>query len=339
MACFRPFHVKQVGINPETGKRNLLFLRYGDKHYNDPDVIEVPCGRCQGCRLDRSRKWADRCLLELQYHESAVFVTLTYNDIYVPKSTYYGSDDESLHMSYSLRKRDFQLFMKRLRKAFPDQKIRFFAAGEYGESTARPHYHAILFGLKLDDMVPFQKTDQGFWYYHSGSLQRVWSKRLVDNLQGSVTPLAVYQPLGDVIVADVSWNTCAYTARYCLKKLNGQDAEAYRRFGVEPPFNLMSRSPGIGGKYFEEHPDCVDFQYINVRTEDGGRKVVVPDYFLRLLEKEDPEKVSGIKESRMQYAKAAKQIVSASTDLSEDWYAEVLENKKRSSVRALTRKV
>lgn len=339
MSCYHPLRVKVLGIDPDTGKKKLLFRHLGEKGYDDPNNIEVPCGRCQGCRLDRSRKWADRCLLELQYHDSAVFVTLTYNDIYVPKSTYYGSDDETLHMSYSLRKRDFQLFMKRLRKAFPGQKIRFFAAGEYGENTARPHYHAILFGLKLDDMVPFQKTDQGFWYYRSESLQHVWSHRLVDNLQGSVTPLAVYQPLGDVIVADVSWNTCAYTARYCLKKLNGQDSEAYRKFGVEPPFNLMSRRPGIGGQYFEDHPDCVEYQYINVSTEDGGRKIVVPDYFLRQLEKTDPDTVARIRESRMQYAKANKEIKLSSTTKGDFEYAEVEENKKRSSVRALTRKV
>lgn len=338
MACYHPLRVKEIGINPATGKRDLIFLRMGDKGYDDPDRLEVPCGRCQGCRLDRSRTWADRCLLELQYHQSSVFVTLTYNDIYVPKSTYYGSDEETLYMSYSLCKRDFQLFMKRLRKAFPGQKIRFFAAGEYGENTARPHYHAILFGLKLDDMVPFQRTEQGFWYCHSESLERVWSKRLVDNLQGCVTPLT-YQPMGDVVVADVSWATCAYTARYCLKKLNGQDADTYRKFGVEPPFSLMSRSPGIGAQYFLDHPDCVDYQYINISTPDGGKKIVPPNYYLRLLEKDNLEKVRQIKESRARYAKASRDAKLFSTTLDTFAYSEVEENKKRSSVRALVRKV
>lgn len=339
MACYSPLRAKVLGIDPITGKKQLLFRHMGEPGFDDPDNIELPCGRCQGCRLDKSRAWADRCLLELQYHKHSVFVTLTYNDIYVPKSVYYGSDGESEHMSYTLRKRHFQLFMKRLRKAFSGQKIRYFAAGEYGETTSRPHYHAILFGLELVDLVPFQKTEQGFWYYHSESLQRVWSERRCPNLYGSVTPLAVYEPFGEVVVADVSWETCAYTARYCLKKLNGEDAEAYRKFGVEPPFTLMSRRPGIGGQYFEDHPDCVDYQYINIATEKGGRKILVPQYFLRQLEKDDPERVAQLKESRLQYAKAAKEIKLSSTTCDSFEYSQVEENIKRSSIRALQRKV
>lgn len=339
MACYRPLRAKVLGTDPVTGKKQLLFRHLGEPGYDDPDNIELPCGRCQGCRLDKSRAWADRCLLELQYHKHSVFVTLTYNDAYVPKSFYYGSDGESEHLSYTLRKRDFQLFMKRLRKAFSEQKIRFFAAGEYGENTARPHYHAILFGLQLDDLVPYQKTEQGFWYYHSESLQNVWSHRYCADDCNLFSGGSRLEPLGEVVVADVSWETCAYTARYCLKKLNGEDAEAYRRFGVEPPFTLMSRRPGIGGQYFEDHPDCVDFQYINVATEKGGRKILVPNYFLRQLEKSDPERVAQLRESRLQYAKAAKEIKLSSTTCDSFEYSQVEENIKKSSIRALQRKV
>ena len=76
----------------------------------------------------------------------------------------------------TLRKRDYQLFMKRLRKAFPNDKIRFYAAGEYGPKTLRPHYHAILFGLHLDDLGFYENSDQNFPYYWSKSLQKVWDE-------------------------------------------------------------------------------------------------------------------------------------------------------------------
>ena len=65
--------------------------------------------------------------------------------------------------------------------------------------------------------------------------------------------------LGNVAIADVSWQTCAYVARYCVKKL-GDDVsrETFESFGVLPEFSLMSRKPGIAGFYALEHPDLID---------------------------------------------------------------------------------
>ena len=138
------------------------------------EILQVPCGQCIGCRIDRSRQWANRCMLELQYHDSAYFVTLTYDDLHVPKAYYPDPDTGEAHQSLTLCKRDFQLWMKRLRKRFSDDKIRFFACGEYGGSTHRPHYHAIVFGLHLDDLVKYKTVQEGdgyYTYYNSDSLQ------------------------------------------------------------------------------------------------------------------------------------------------------------------------
>ena len=154
-----------------------------DSRVNDPywkdQLIQIPCGKCIGCRLEYSRQWANRCMLELQYHDSAYFVTLTYNEEHVPRT--------GLHGEMSLRKRDFQLFMKRLRKKYSDDRIRFYAAGEYGTTTQRPHYHAILFGLHLDDLQVYKSKDS-YKYFTSPGLQRVWS--VVESSKGSITPLA-----------------------------------------------------------------------------------------------------------------------------------------------------
>lgn len=115
-------------------------------------------------------------MLELQYHDSSYFVTLTYDDLHVPKSYYPDPETGEAHTSFTLCKRDFQLWMKRLRKKFSDDKIRFFACGEYGGQTKRPHYHVIVFGLHLNDLVKYKTVQEGdsyYTYYNSDSLQDI----------------------------------------------------------------------------------------------------------------------------------------------------------------------
>ena len=118
MTCYHPIEAWRVH-----GDTKLRFV-----FNNSLDVKEhlyVPCGQCVGCRLERSRQWAIRCVHEAQMHRSNCFITLTYSPDFLP-------DPPSLNL------RDFQLFMKRLRKRFGDG-IRFFHCGEYGEQCGRPH--------------------------------------------------------------------------------------------------------------------------------------------------------------------------------------------------------
>lgn len=307
------------------------------------DYVEVGCGRCMGCRLERSRQWANRCMLELQYHDSAYFVTLTYNEEHVPVSYYSDPETGEAFPSYTLRKRDFQLFMKRLRKRFSNDTIRFFACGEYGPETMRPHYHAILFGLHLDDLQPWSKSSQGFQYYLSPSLQEVWGERLVPTRQSCVTPLALpgfeYAPLGHILVSPVSWETCAYTARYVMKKLNGPEAKFYADFSLEPPFSLMSRKPGIARQWYEDHPDCYDYEYISISTPTGGKKFRPPRYFDKLYDIDEPERMAEIKETRRRMAEAAQQAKLSSTTLSYLQLLEVEENAKADAIKKLKREL
>ena len=183
MPCYHPLLGYPAGVSRETGKMQYHIVPASDPRVTDPywkdQLIQIPCGKCIGCRLEYSRQWANRCMLELQYHDSAYFVTLTYNEEHVPRT--------GLHGEMSLRKRDFQLFMKRLRKKYSDDRIRFYAAGEYGTTTQRPHYHAILFGLHLDDLQVYKSKDS-FKYFTSPGLQRVWS--VVESSKDSITPLA-----------------------------------------------------------------------------------------------------------------------------------------------------
>lgn len=278
---------------------------YGQRMWYFLDYQEISCGNCSSCRMDYARSWADRCMLELEYHESAYFVTLTYNDESLPISGYVDETGEWLP-SATLLKREFQLFMKRLRKVFGDG-IRFFAAGEYGTETFRPHYHAIIFGLKLDDLGYWRRAiDSGiqddFTYYTSPTLEKIWGN-------------------GFVCVADVTWETCAYTARYVMKKLKGPAAEFYSKFNIEPPFTLMSRRPGIAKQYYLDHPECMSYDYINISTPNGGKKIRPPSYYQKLYEVDNWMNAQGLRDTRKRMAEAVKKLKLEQTGLS---YLEML---------------
>ncbi len=109
--------------------------------------VQIPCGQCISCRLERSKQWAIRCIHEASLYDSNAFITLTYNEANLPQNG-------------SLEKRHFQLFMKKLRKEIAPRKVRFFHCGEYGEQYSRPHYHACIFNYGFPD-----KTLWSVWKY------------------------------------------------------------------------------------------------------------------------------------------------------------------------------
>ena len=151
----------------------------------------VPCGQCIGCRLERSRQWAIRCVHEASLHTDNCFITLTYSPDCLP------SDG-------SLNHDDFQKFFKRLRKHIAPKKIRYYMCGEYGEDLqqpsklGRPHFHACLFGLDFDDKQLYIVRDD-VKLYTSATLEKIWGK-------------------GFVTIGDVTFESAAYVARYIAKK-------------------------------------------------------------------------------------------------------------------------
>lgn len=128
MACHHPFRMWRYN-----GKVSLR-----RPQSDDAEAMEMPCGGCLGCRMDRARSWAIRCSLELQNHAKACWVTLTYSD-------------ENLPAYRSVRRDHLSGYLKRLRARIAPEKVRFFGCGEYGERGGRPHYHAILYGLERDE--------------------------------------------------------------------------------------------------------------------------------------------------------------------------------------------
>lgn len=317
MSCFCPlFAIKSPTSVTANGRPvyQILSSSYMDEQFkqrHQEELIRIPCGKCIGCRLSYARQWADRCMLELQYHDSAYFLTLTYNDEHVP--THYFLDPETgvEQPSLSLEKSDFQLFMKRLRRACPDDKIRFFACGEYGPNTFRPHYHAILFGLHLSDLYLKKQTTDGFCYYGSPLVEAAWSLRPF----GNHSPLL--DRIGDIMLTDVTWETCNYVARYIVKKQLGPDGnDFYDTFQLEPPFTLMSRMPGIGRQYYEDHPDLHDYDSFSIPTPTGGRRIRPPRYYDKLYDLECPEEMEEIKKKRRRFAEEAEKFKLFQTSLS-----------------------
>lgn len=304
----------------------------------------IRCGKCMGCRIDKSKEWANRCLLELEYHKSAYFLTITYDDQFVPISYYSDPATGEAQPSLTLRKRDFQLFMKRLRKRHV-KPLRFFAAGEYGDNTFRPHYHAIIFGLELGDLVPYGKTRRGDMLYTSDFLHSVWSRRDAPIQQGSVTSLStpdekarLCTPYGRITVSPVTWETCAYVARYTTKKLYSMDAKAYEEFNLEPPFLLMSRHPGIGAQYLVDHPEVKDFEFISVSTEKGGKKFRPPYYFEKKIEQEmEVDDYALRKVHRQEIMQAAVQAQLRQTNMTYGELLQVKEQKFLSRIKSLKR--
>jgi len=158
------------------------------------EPLTLPCGQCIGCRIDRSRQWALRCVHEASLHGSEnCFITLTYNA-------------ENLPPDCGLIKRDFQLFMKNLRQYLKPKKIKFYMCGEYGEKFNRPHYHALIFGHNFDDWLYLFDSPSGEAIYTSPTLEKIWDR-------------------GFVTLGHVTFESAAYCARYILKKINGPLAD------------------------------------------------------------------------------------------------------------------
>ena len=338
MSCYHPLKGWKIGINP-TGKPNYKITSYDVKYlikdklgnyvesYKEipsdrfipriTDSIDIPCGKCVGCLLDRSRDWATRCMLEASYHKHNCFITLTYNDDHLPSSREIINDltgEVSESPFRTLQKRDFQLFMKRLRKAIEPLKIRFFACGEYGSSTYRPHYHCIVFGYDFPDRIFYKFNFRGDKYYTSPLLQSCWSDK--DNT-----------PIGHVCVADISFDTCAYVARYCLKKMDNNMSDFYETFNLDPEFTLMSRKPGIGRLYYDDNKDNIyDNDRIILSDEKGSKILRPPKYFDKLYDIDYPSDFENIKNSRLEFSENKKSMELKNTDLDYISYLKVKEN-------------
>lgn len=312
MACYHPNLVHRV-LDDQTGEVKTLFdgpaivsdLSILSDQYPDISGYKgyslVPCGKCLGCRLDYSRNWANRMLLEYDHIPFALFVTLTYNNDNLP--LYWRSDLPTFD------KRHIQLFFKRLRRYFEPLTIRYYLSAEYGPKTHRPHYHAIIYGLSLSDfpdIVPVSTNDLGQCVYKSDLFTRFW-------------------PYGFSSIAEVSYQTFAYVSRYTLKKagLRSEDDSLFI-----PEFSMCSLKPGIGGFFLEDHPEIgPDNLNYHVKMPSHVESIPIPGKLIDLALSSDPQKAYEFKSARQKLAEDNLMLQLASSDLG---LSEYLENKERS---------
>lgn len=216
---------------------------------------------------------------EAQLHDLNVFLTLTYRDSCLPP----GGTLVKLH---------FQKFIRALRKQH-DGKIRYFHVGEYGDANRRPHYHAILFGCDFADKTYWKKGESGEKLYISETLQRLW-------------------PHGDSYIGQVSIESAAYVARYCMKKITGEQAhEHYKAVDLTtgevheiiPEYATMSLKPGIGQGWYDRYAsDVFPSDYAVFK----GKRLAVPKFYYRKLQVADPKSADTIKYARIKRASARK---------------------------------
>lgn len=311
MACYKPLTAyKLLNIFTKEHKNRIIITGKKDgsiyENCEEAQYVELPCGQCIGCRLDKARSWALRCMHEASLYDNNCFITLTFDD----ETLDHGYNDGKLALlpnpSHSLRKSDFQNFMKRLRKnyngletvertkvdgtVYTTRPIRFLHCGEYGENLSRPHHHAILFNFDFLDKT-YWTTQNGHDLYRSETLEELW-------------------PFGYVLIGDVTIESAGYVARYTTKKVYGPDGyDHYCELDIEngeilsikePEYATMSRRPGIGKDWYDRYKtdtykDSLSFE---------GKLFKIPNYYDKMHDLDNPENFANIKRKRLTQAKA-----------------------------------
>lgn len=255
MSCFHPVHGYKRIDNGGIG------WNHKDVYSDIP--MTVPCGNCIGCVNRSKRDWSIRLQHEAQMHDVAWFVTLTYDDDHVPAG-------------HTLDRTEPPKLIRKLRKRSPGQRISYYAAGEYGDRTHRPHYHMALYGAELGEL---RKSE-------SGKKGAALVSPLLDELWGK----------GFVTVAELTPATARYVAGYVQKKGFNKDErdERYERLepwtgeitSVEPERATMSTKPAIGKRWIEKYwPEAYPSDFVVM----GGKEVIPPRYYDRWLEENQPE--------------------------------------------------
>ncbi|UPW41195.1 replication initiator protein [Sigmofec virus UA08Rod_5228] len=298
MSCFNPqrawklkFSGLPTWVDPKGYEiqKKITFKR--PTNIENYQELEIPCGKCLGCRLDHANSWALRIMCESLSHKKNCFITLTY-------------DNKNLNIAnnhMTLVKKDMQDFIKRLRER-TGIKLSYFLCGEYGSKTHRPHGHAIIFGYEPDDLKlhRFSATDNKM--FTSEKLAKIWGK-------------------GYVCVQELNYKTACYTARYVQKKagltptkkiltgetefkdkIDERTGESYTsiinkryvdkndKYGREKEFIIMSKKPAIGLRYWNENKEKIKRNGgILIKLDDKVVLKPIPRYYKKLWEQEDWE--------------------------------------------------
>lgn len=242
---------------------------------------QVPCGRCDYCRLKYSYEWSVRCAHEATLYEHNCFITLTYDDSRLPPDYRLAQGLIYSHFQIdflkALRDRcggftkvkhhNFGKINKKTGVPYPEfhRPIRFFVAGEYGDKNLRPHWHACIFNFDFSDKYFWRKSKSGYPIFRSPTLEELW-------------------PYGNSEIGSVTSKSAGYCARYIFKKQTGERAvEHYKFVDVDgtvfdrrSEFCKASIRPGLGDGWFRKyHADVFPHDYVVV----DGQPRSVPRFY------------------------------------------------------------
>lgn len=327
MACIRP--LKAVGVLQSNNKYKITIIKNIDINKKFDNAVEndtykkflLPCGKCESCRLEYSKQWAVRLVEESKLWQNNVFLTLTYNDDHIPLGVVPDTDEVS---SYTLRPKDVQDFFKRLRstynRKFGHSDIRYYACGEYGGKTFRPHYHAIVYNLPIPDKKVYSQNFRGDVIYTSDLLASIWKN-------------------GFVTIGQFNYDTASYVARYMQKKVNASDdLESYASVGMIPEFSRMSLKPALGRRA-DQIEDVYLTDKVTIMKGDNVVTFKPPKYYDMLFEKMHPQQLLLIRDERRIAAQNARRVVLSNTDLREDDYNQVVEDVLLRKIKSLKREL
>lgn len=246
MKCFNPVPLT-VSVKKDKHLQSLYNMKYYEKEHlyrndritykeleSNEKIINIlaPCGKCFACRQNRLREWQIRLVHEYCRNfadKQIYFITLTYNN-------------ENLK-DKSLDYKDCQLFIKRFRKHYKGQKIKYMAVGEYGFQSFRKHFHLIIFGM--DKVV-------------HNEIHKLWNK-------------------GFVHIKKCDVGMVGYLLKYSFKQhfINKKD---YLKLGLTPPMFRVSQ--GFGKDFFlDNYKDIITRKYF----EYNGKKYSIPRYYRNML--------------------------------------------------------
>lgn len=194
-----------------------------------------------------------------------------------------------------------------------------------GEQTKRPHYHLLIFGWSpdADDIYTVDRNGRinenkfGHKYYYSHLIDKVWD-------------------FGSHTIGDFTWETASYVARYTTKKVGKLDKDFYEKYNIAPEFIVMSRKPGIGKNWIDNHKECyATFSDNYIGTEFGSRSIGKNRYFDNQL---DPEVLSSIKLVRSDLMSRRKKLELIVNHTDYDTLLEKKDEKSKHKEKLLPRK-
>lgn len=283
---------------PECGLHKLV------EDYMHGSRIEMPCGHCALCQMKKRKDMSVRLQHETLVSDTCCFVTLTYNEDSIPCTNCSSLDSpkknvkrglDTCHRFKTLLPSDVQKFVKRLRRHLEYvpvrtpkdvrdhvESIRYFAVGEYGTKSKRPHYHLIIFGWSPSDMdYLFSKGD--VVTYTSKQVQKLWK-------------------FGFSTVQKVTPQVARYCARYVTKKFSRLERDPLRDV-IVPEFTLQSiKNGGIGAPWFDKFgEDSCKLHYCVTRCGDKFYKSAVPSYYLHRLRKSNLQLWLKLRKERLDF--------------------------------------